>query len=310
MGYRSQTRLSLVLIFLIQLFVLPAVAADDMTTLNKYLADLKKKPDAFELRVKIISHVQSMKNTPPAPEEAVRALTRGKVILGMAKDRLGYEKAIPEFQEVITAAPWIAEAYEHLAEAQEKSGYYADAIQNLQFLLLTEPRAKNAKDVRKKIFELEVYAEQAGQTVVPAPGKLPKGALRKKSEEAGGASKTDRKESTELYIGSWYMVQEGRKGDDAMIHAFTLQKNTKGDLVAMPPRRVTGSIGSVTKFNIDGEDLELQITWKSSSIPNYWKSEDFDLVLSPDGKTLKGKYEQKSSGSRGDIVDTKEFTKQ
>lgn len=307
MSYRSHIRIALVFIILFLVFGLSAMADD---TLNKYLADLKKKPDALELRAKIISYVQSLKNTPPTPEEAVRALTRGKVILNMAKDKQGYEKAIPELQEVITAAPWIAEAYESLAIAQEKSGYYADAIQNLQFLLLLDPKAKNAKDIKKKIFELEVYAEQAGQTVVPAPGKLPKSAAGKKPE-AGGASKAaGQKYDPDLYIGSWYMVQEGRKGEDAMIHAFTLQKNTKGDLVAMPPRRVTGSIGSVTKFHIDGEDLVLQITWKSSSIPGYWKSENYELVLSPDGKTLKGKYEQKSSGSRGDIVDTKEFTKQ
>ncbi|HWR72005.1 MAG TPA: hypothetical protein VN604_02440 [Nitrospirota bacterium] len=307
MGYPSQIRISLVIIILFQVFVLPVMADD---TLNKYMADLKKKPDALELRAKIISHVQSMKSAPPVPEEAVRALTRGKVILNMAKDKQGYEKAIPELQEVITAAPWIAEAYENLAVAQEKSGYYADAIQNLQFLLLVDPKAKNAKDVKKKIFELEVYAEQAGQTVVPAPGKLPKSAAGKKPETGGASKATENKYDPDLYIGSWYMVQEGRKGEDAMIHAFTLQKNTKGDLVAMPPRRVTGSIGSVSKFHIDGQNLELQITWKSSSIPGYWKSEDFDLVLSPDGKTLKGKYEQKSSGSRGDITDTKEFTKQ
>lgn len=307
MSYRSHIRIALVFIILFLVFGLSAMADD---TLNKYLADLKKKPDALELRAKIISYVQSLKNTPPTPEEAVRALTRGKVILNMAKDKQGYEKAIPELQEVITAAPWIAEAYESLAIAQEKSGYYADAIQNLQFLLLLDPKAKNAKDIKKKIFELEVYAEQAGQTVVPAPGKLPKSAAGKKPEASGASKAAGQKYDPDLYIGSWYMVQEGRKGEDAMIHAFTLQKNTKGDLVAMPPRRVTGSIGSVTKFHIDGEDLVLQITWKSSSIPGYWKSENYELVLSPDGKTLKGKYEQKSSGSRGDIVDTKEFTKQ
>lgn len=309
MDHRSHIRMSLIFILLFQVFVLPFMASAD-DTLNKYLADLKKKPDALELRAKIISYVQSMKNAPPVPEEAVRALTRGKVILNMAKDKQGYEKAIPELQEVITAAPWIAEAYENLAVAQEKSGYYADAIQNLQFLLLVDPRSKNAKDVRKKMFELEVYAEQAGQTVVPAPDKLPKSAGGRKQEAGGGSKAADRKYDPDLFIGSWYMVQEGRKGEDAMIHTFTLQKNTKGDLVAMPPRRVTGSIGTISKFNIDGQNLELQITWKSSSIPGYWKSEDFDLVLSPDGKTLKGKYEQKSSGSRGDFIDTKEFTKQ
>lgn len=305
-----QRGLLLTIIFIFQVFILSALAADDMAILNKYLADLKKKPDALELRAKIISHVQSMKNLPPMPEDAVRALTRGKVILGMAKDKEGYEKAIPELQEVITAAPWTAEAYESLAVAQEQAGYYADAIQNLQFLLLVDPKAKNAKDTKKKIFELEVYAEQAGQTVVPAPDKLPKSSGSRKTDASGSPKQAERKYDPDLFIGSWYTTQEDRRGEDAMIHAFTLQKNTKGDLVAMPPRRVTGTLGKVTKFDIEGQSLTLQITWKSSSIPNYWKTEDFDLEISSDGKTLKGKYELKSSGSRGDFRDTKEFKKQ
>lgn len=282
-------------------------AAGDMDTLNSYLAELKKKPDALELRARIISFVQSMRSIPPTPEDAVRSLTRGSAVLNTAKDKEGYERAIFELQEAITAAPWIAEAYENLATAQEKAGYYADAIQNLQYYLLVNPRSKDAQDIKKKMYELEVYAESAGQTVVPAPERLPKTAAGRKQEQSSAPQRSaERKYDPDRFIGSWYTTQVGGSVD---IHAFTLQKNTKGDLVARPPRRVTGTIGSVTKFDITGNNLELQITWKSSSIPNYWKTEDYNLTLSADGTKLKGQYKLESSGTR-DFSDTKEFTKQ
>lgn len=283
-----------------------AMAAGDTDVLNKYLAELKAKPDALELRAKIISFVQSMKSTPPTPEDAVRAITRGTAVLNTAKDKEGYERAIFELQEAITAAPWIAEAYQNLAIAQEKAGYYADAIQNLQYCLLVNPRARDAQDIKKKLYELEVYAESAGQTVVPAPDRLPKTAGRKQEQGSAPPRPSERRYDPDKFIGSWYTTQAGRDSD---IHVFTLQKNTKGDLVARPPRRVTGTLGSITKFDISGSNLHLQITWKSSSIPGYWKTEDFDLTLSSDGTKLKGQYKLESSGTR-DFSDVKEFTKQ
>ncbi len=290
------------------------LAADDQETLNKYVTELKKKPDAQELRARIIAHVQAMKTAPAVPDDAMRAFTRGKAILGMATSKEGYEKAVPELVDATINAPWFADAYELLAQAQEKAGLYADAIESLNYYLLIAPRAKNAGDMKKKIYELEVYAEQAHQEV-PAPVKLPKVA---KKQEPGQPSQPqtppavpEKRINTDLFVGSWYSAQEVRRGsEDAQIHAFTLRKNTKGDLIATPPRRTTGTIGSVTKFEISGANLRIQITWKSSSIPNYWKTEDFNLILSEDGTKLSGMYEMKSSGARGDFSDKREFTKQ
>jgi tetratricopeptide (TPR) repeat protein len=245
------------------------------------------------------------------PDDAERALTRGNALLKIASDKESFEKAIPEFQTAITAAPWVGDAYLSLATAQEKAGYYADAINSLNFYFLTNPKAANAKDIKKKIYELEVYAEQAHQEV-PAPVKLPQ-AQAKKSNSPQAAQQPDKKVNLDAFVGSWYSTEKGGpKSEEVSVHAFTIRRNTKGDLIATPPRRTTGTIGSVTAFEISGRNLKLQITWKLSSVPAYWKSEDFDLVLSDDESKLVGKYDQKSSGARSREFseEQKTFTRQ
>lgn len=311
MRYKIVFLLAAVLALALLASVQSITAAED-ETLNKYVTELKKKPDAQELRAKIISYVQSMKTKPSLPDDAERALTRGNALLKMASDKESFEKAIPEFQAAITAAPWLGDAYLSLATAQEKAGYYADAIYSLNFYLLINPKGANSRDIKKKIYELEVYAEQAHQEV-PAPVKLPQ-AQAKKSDPAWQASaQPDKKVDLDAFVGSWYSTEmSGPKREEVSVHAFTIRRNTKGDLIATPPRRTTGTIGSITLFEISGRSLKLQMTWKLSSVPTYWKSEDFDLVLSDDESRLVGKYDQKSSGSRSREFseEQKTFTRQ
>lgn len=291
---------------------LQSTAAAEDETLNRYVAELKKKPDAQELRARIISYVQSMKTKPSMPDDAERALTRGNALFKMASDKESFEKAIPEFQAAITAAPWLGDAYLSLATAQEKAGYFADAINSLNFYLLVNPKGANAKDIKKKIYELEVYAEQAHQEV-PAPVKLPQSQAKKSDSAQQASSQPDRKVDLDAFVGSWYSTEKsGPKGDEVSVHAFTIRRNTKGDLIATPPRRTTGTIGAISLFEISGRNLKLQITWKLSSVPTYWKSEDFNLLLSDDESKLVGKYDQKSSGSRSREFseEQKTFTRQ
>jgi tetratricopeptide (TPR) repeat protein len=310
MRYKMMFVLPAMLVLALMAPVHPATAAED-ETLAKYVAELKKKPDAQELRARIISYVQSMKTKPATPDDAERALTRGNALLKIAADRESFERAIPEFQAAITAAPWLGDAYLSLATAQEKTGYFADAINSLNFYLLINSKAPNVKDIKKKIYELEVYAEQAHQEV-PAPVKLPQ-AQSKKSDTPHASAQPEKKVNLDAFIGSWYSTDKsGPKGEEVSVHAFTIRRNTKGDLIATPPRRTTGTIGSITMFDISGRNLKLRVTWKLSSVPTYWKTEDFDLVLSDDESKLVGKYDQKSSGARSREFseEQKTFTRQ
>ncbi len=283
-------------------------AATDMETLNRYMAELNKKPDAQELRKKIITFVQSMKTAPSTPEDADRALARGNTLLKMATDKAGYEKAIPEFQEATTLAPWLGEAYLGLSTAQEKAGYFSDAINSLNNYLLINPKG-GGKDIKKKIYELEVYAEQAHQIV---PHKVPATSTTAKKQDSP-PEKAGKKANPEAFVGSWYTAEKsGPKEEEVFIHAFTIRRDTGGALIATPPRRSTGTVGAITAFEISGRNVKLQITWKLASVPSYWKTEDFVLTLSDDDSKLVGRYDQKSSGARSREFsdDKKIFTRQ
>ena len=74
--------------------------------------------------------------------------------------------------------------------------------------------------------------------------------------------------------------------------------NAAGELTAAAPRRSTGATGSVTAFEIAGDSIHIQVTWKIATIPSYWKTEDYEVTLSSDETKLAGKYRIKSSGAR------------
>ena len=70
------------------------------------------------------------------------------------------------------------------------------------------------------------------------------------------------------------------------------------------PRRSTGATGTVTVFELSDDSIHILITWKISTIPSYWKTEDYDVTLSADETKLKGGYRIKSSG-KGEYTEEK-----
>jgi tetratricopeptide (TPR) repeat protein len=144
-------------------------------TLKQQVDELKKNPSDHALREKIIKLALSMKPAPEVPEAAERSVVRGTSHFQKATDGNGYKKAIAEFDAAANAAPWFALAYYNLGVAQEKAGLYAEAIQSLKFYLMAQPDAKNARDVKNKIYALEVDAEdlQAGKNASAAQAPVP-----------------------------------------------------------------------------------------------------------------------------------------
>ena len=271
-----------------------------LDTLKQYVADLKKAPEDMALREKIIKHAQDMKKGPPVPEEYERLMSRGNAFLKLATDVDGFNKAIAEFKDAIALAPWKADAYVNLADAQEKAGLFAEAIVNLKFAILAEPNAKDERNLRNKIYELEVFAEDAKQALKaspsvpapepPAPPTVAKQAPPKKPTPA--AKKTDPK----VFVGNWYYKDTGPRGGDLTTHAFSITMNDKGELAAQAPRRTTGAIGKVALFEVSADGLHIQITWKLSNVPSYSKTEDYDVTLASNDTKLEGPYKVKSSG--------------
>ncbi len=271
-----------------------------LEALKQSVADLKKNPENMELREKIIKQAQSMKKGPPAPEEYERLMSRGNAFLKLASDVDGYNRSISEFKAAIALAPWKADAYVNLADAQEKAGLFAEAIVNLKFAILAEPNAKDERDLRNKIYELEVFAEDARQalkaspTVPPPPPPAPPVVAQQAppKKTAPAARKLDPK----VFVGSWHYKDTGPRGGDLTTHAFTITMNDKGDLAAQAPRRSTGAVGSVMFFEVSADGLSIKINWKLANVPSYAKNEDYDLTLTENDTKLAGSYKVKSSG--------------
>jgi tetratricopeptide (TPR) repeat protein len=279
-----------------------ATKKDDtsLETLRQYVTDLKKNPENIEMREKLIKFAQGLKKNPPVPEEYERLMSRGSAFLKLASDIDGFAKAIGEFKAAVALAPWKGDAYMNLAEAQEKAGQFADAIVNLKFAILAEPKGKNERDIRNRIYELEVFAENARQAAkaspsVPPPPPPPPPTVAKQAppkKPLPAAKKTDPK----VLVGNWYYKDTGPRGGELTTHAFTISMNEKGELAAQAPRRSTGAVGNVTVFDVSDDGIRIQITWKLLNVPSYLKVEDYDLTIIGNDAKLAGPYKVKSSG--------------
>lgn len=293
-------------------------AGGSVDTLKQYVADLRKSPENVELREKVIRYAQTLKQKPQVPEEYERQMARGSAYIKKAADAEGYARAIETFKAAVALAPWMPEAYSELAAAQEKAGQYAEAIQNLNFALLADPNAKNAREIRNHIYELEVYAEDAKQAlkaapVVPVPQPPPPTPVKvtsappKKQQAPAPEKKTI---SPKAYVGNWFYKDAApRGGEEVTTQAFIISIGTDGKLVAAAPRRSTGATGTVTVFELADDSIHIQIMWKLANVPSYWKTEDYDLALSADETKLKGGYRIKSSG-KGEFSEDKVLFRQ
>ncbi|MGE5809594.1 MAG: hypothetical protein ACM32I_10740 [Nitrospirota bacterium] len=311
----------LLIIGLLASFSVPGLAAQKKAggsaeTLHQSVEELKKKPADNALREKIIKLALTMKPAPAVPEDAERSMARGIARFQRAADSVGYKKAISEFEAAANAAPWLAAAYYNLGMAQEKAGLYSEAIRNLKYYLLAAPDAKNARDVKNKIYALEVDAEdlQAGKNDQAPPaappadsgsGKPPRITGRASMEIAPAEKQLtiikmlppEKKPKMPSFIGAWYF-KDFLRGEELTIEAFEISKNASGDLILTPPKRAAESYASVTQLEISDRNLKLQLLWKMRSIVGYWKTETYELTLSEDGKTLTGSHTQKSVGGR------------
>jgi len=294
--------------------VLAAEKGGSLETLRQYVADLKKNPENAELRERTIKYSQTFKQKPAAPEEYERHLSRGTAYLKKATDSDGYTRAIEELRVAVALAPWIADGYENLAAAQEKAGLFAEAIQSLNFTLLADPNAKNAREIKNHTYELEVYAEDAKQALKTSPNVAllapPPPTPVKVAPVAKKPVAPEKKTNPKVFVGSWYYKDTApRGGDQLTTQAFTINMGSDGRLIASAPRRSTGAVGTVTTFELDNDSIHILITWKLATIPSYWKTEDYDLTLSDNESKLTGSYRIKSSG-KGEFAEDKVFFKQ
>lgn len=283
--------------------------------LKRYIEELKKNPGDQALREKIIKMVAGRRKQPHTPEEAERGMARGTAFAQRASDNAGYMKAIAEFQTAADAAPWLALAYYNLGVVQEMAGMFTDAIRSLKLYLLAAPRAKNAREVKNKIYELEAEAEAVQAGMTGGADSADPDAGEKKLSIAGGTNleiESDNdlriikmpknKKEIPNFSGNWYF-KERIRDEDVTIHAFSISKGANGDLTIIPPKRVADSYATIKMFRVDDRKLKLQMKWKMRSVVGYWKTETYILSMSADGTKLVGSHNQRSVGGRNIDMD-------
>jgi tetratricopeptide (TPR) repeat protein len=299
-----------------------SAATVSQETLRQYVAELIKNPVNTALREKIIMLALTMDPAPIVPENVERNLARGTALIRTAAGAGEYKQAIVEFEAAANNAPWLAMAYYNLAVVQEKVGFYTEAIQNFKFYLMAAPEAKNSKEIKNKIDELEVDVEglKAGKNSVapasPAAGPVPdkasavagKTTLAIEPEKKQNIIKmqpaekifripVEKKSKAPRFIGNWYFKDIVR-GEELTIQAFGISKDANGDIVPTAPRRSAGYVPTIRAFDIVGSTIKVEIHWRLSSVVGYWKIETYKLTLSQDGTKLTGSYSEKSVGGR------------
>jgi len=293
--------------------------------LDQYVAELQKNPGDKALREKIIKTALAMKPSPAIPEDAERNMARGVVFFTKATDNAGYQKAIVEFEAATNAAPWLDKAYYNLGVAQEKAGMFKEAIKSLKLYLLADPGAKNAREVRNQIYMLEAAVEEAqtppAAAPAPAAAAAPSAVVAKPSPLLSSKAEleiekdsplkviklppADKKSKIPTFVGSW-SFKELRGTEETVVQAFEIVNNN-GELSVLPPNRGENNVGTVREFEITEKTLKVQVKWKMKNVPSYWKTETYDLVMSEDGKTLSGSYNQQSVGGRNKYLDKELF---
>ncbi len=129
--------------------------------MSHYVAALQNasQEDDKRLREKIINLVRKMKRPPEIPNSALQHAKKGEVAVKLASTKADFDDVVSEFEKALQLAPWWAEMYFNLGEAQERAGKYDDAINSFKWYLLATPKAKNIKQVQNKILEIG-YAKE------------------------------------------------------------------------------------------------------------------------------------------------------
>ena len=165
--------LKIVLLVSVALFATTnAMAESQHESLNQMVQQLQQTPNDGALREKIIKLAQKLKPAPAIPEEARRSFVEGNTITRTAKDAKEQLMAVESFKEALKTAPWWGDAYYNLAVAQELAEQLDDSGKSLQFYLLTNPGAKEAREAQDRIYALDAKGKLAArERMVRIPGK-------------------------------------------------------------------------------------------------------------------------------------------
>ena len=140
-----------------------AQGGDLRGALTQYLAEVQNSVYESEPRRKVIALVAKLDPKPALPEEAQRAMARGKVEFENVRSAAQWAKPAGEFQTAANLAPWWPDAYFNLAMTQEKQKDYYHSIENLKLYLEASPNATDTAAIKEKLYQLEYKQENAAK---------------------------------------------------------------------------------------------------------------------------------------------------
>ena len=148
--------------------------------LKQYISDLRKNPNDYALREKIIKHVQTMKPAPAIPEEARRHYVMAKTLFDGAKKVEDFNEPITEFKNALLVAPWWPEANRDLGLSLEAAQRYDDAIIYIKLYMATNPGDERTRAAQDEIYKIEAKKRLANKA---AGEKIAEQEQKKKQEE-------------------------------------------------------------------------------------------------------------------------------
>lgn len=93
------------------------------------------------------------------PEEYERRMTRGDLLMAKAQSPDDFKRAVVEFEAAVRSAA-TADAYRSLGHAQEKARMFREAMSSYRSYLSMRPDSADAGEIRRKIYALELSAEE------------------------------------------------------------------------------------------------------------------------------------------------------
>jgi tetratricopeptide (TPR) repeat protein len=263
----------------------PAVQAQSpQETLNQYTAALKDNPDDYELRDKIIRHVQTMEQPPAMPEEAVRHMARGAAASKGAKNQNDFKEAVKEFEKASLSAPWLANIYYSLGVAQDEAGMYADAIKSLNLYLQAAP---DSPDVKELIYQIEYRQEKAAKDSAPKAITVHK---EKKSD-------------------AWLKAIDGRRYTNNSDPKYTMTIDVRGKVIVLGVIWPQGSqfsnayqelTGTNNRFDIKDREFTQKLTLPAPNLIPVW-AEEITFIFDEDGESITRRIKYSDGNVRNEI---------
>jgi formylglycine-generating enzyme required for sulfatase activity len=266
--------------------------------LDQDIASLQKaKPGGAretQLREDAIATALAMNPAPTPPDEAQQELDKAKSELKVAATPIDYKAAAGTLRKALRQAPWLAEGYQALADAEEKAGNYSDAISNLKYYSLANPQASDATQVQSKIADLQQLQLKAQQAYEEQRKVRAMAASRLHTQAAanahptGGRTFRDCADCPEMVVvpaGSFTMgspsSEAGRGDDEGPQHQVTIGSSfavgkypvTRDEYARFVEATGHSNDESVVDFPQTARDPVVAVSWDDVKAYVAWLSE-------------------------------------